>query len=324
MRVLMITSEWPSKEQPWAASFIVDQVNSLRAKGVDIETFSFRGRKNPFQYLKAWLEVRSRYKNKTFDLVHAQFGQSGLVAMPSKIPMIVTFHGSDLQGIVNKRGNYTLQGKLLRLISRYVAKRASRIIVVSQRLIKFLPKHLSADVVPCGIDVNLFRPLPKNEARKQLGLNLESRLILFAAHPDNPVKRYFLAQKSVELLNEKMKAKLIVASNIKHEEMPLYMNACDVLLMTSLHEGSPMVIKEALACNLPIVSVDVGDVRQQIQNVKGCQILENEKPEKIAEVLKETLTSPKRVAGEITANQLSLEKTSEKILEIYKAEVEKV
>src|SRR5207302_2384469 len=107
---------------------------------------------------------------------------------------------------------------------------------------------------------------------------LDRRLILFAASPKNPVKRYPLAESAVARLDRRYRAELVVAAGIAPDKMPLYMNACDALLVTSTHEGSPNVVKEALACNLPVVSADVGDVADRISKIEGCALCDSDDP----------------------------------------------
>jgi teichuronic acid biosynthesis glycosyltransferase TuaC len=258
----MITSEWPIGNHPEQGVFVVQQVKDLRKANVAVTVFPFRGNKNPVNYLKSWWSLRRQHDFDRFDLIHAQFGQSGLLALPARVPMVVTFHGSDLQGDVGSDGRYTKAGMALQLVSRYIASRAKEIIVVSEHL-KYLLHRSKVHVIPCGVDLDLFRPIPQLQARKELGLPSGKPLVLFAAlNPENPVKRYALAQQAVTLLKSKFDVELITVCRAPHESMPLYMNACDVMVLTSKHEGSSTVVKEGLACNLPVVSVDVGDVRE--------------------------------------------------------------
>lgn len=323
MRVLMVTSEWPTPEHPEWAPFIVQQVRYLRKAGVNVEVFHFRGKKNPINYLKAWLKLRLSYDISMFDLIHAQFGQSGIVSWPSNIPLVVTFHGSDLQGIVDHKGHYTIIGKILQKISRFTAHHATQIIIVSKHLSNFLPDGRAVHVIPCGVDLRIFYPIPLQEARQRIGLPLDKRLILFAANPRNPVKRYSLARRAVELLPDSLNAELLVLSGIPHEHVPLYMNACDVLLLTSRHEGSPTVVKEALACNLPVVSTDVGDVRERIGSVEGCVICEDDRPKTIADALYRVLTRRQRVQGREAVKDLDECLMVKRVIEVYRLAIEK-
>ena len=317
MRVLMITSEWPTPENPQFAPFIVQEVNYLRQAGIEIEIYSFRGRKNPVNYLKAWLNVRRTFDVKKFDLIHAQFGHSALIAVPAPIPLVISFRGSDLLGIAGANGRYTVTGRVLRLLSRWVARRADNNIVVAAHLLTHLPAHVPVRVIPGGIDLDLFHPIKRLDARQQLGLPRDKTLVLFAANPHNHVKRYHLAKNAVDLLRKTFSVELIVVMDAPHNMMPAYMNACDALLLTSSHEGSPAVVKEALACNLAVVSVDVGDVREHIGSVPGCFVCAEHSPESLAEGLAQALRNPQPIRGRDSVMHLDERISVQNIIKVY-------
>lgn len=321
LRVLMITSEWPTPEHPDAVPFIVQSTEFLRRAGHDVDVFHFRGGRRPSNYLQAWKELRRRVHRKEYDVLHAQWGQSGLPALPSAVPLVVTFRGSDLEGIVGSGGQYSRLSLILRLASQMVARVADEVIVVSERLARYLPRR-SYHVIPSGIDLNLFKPMSMWEARKQLGLPERSRLVLFAADPQNTVKRFWLAQAGLERIHAEQPIEMIVTKGISHTEMPLYMNACDALLLTSLHEGSPNVVKEALACNLPIVSTDVGDVRMRIAGIEGCAIA-GDSHDAIAEALQMVLSRNNRVEGYSAVAALDEQVLTDKIVGVYQQALSK-
>lgn len=314
--VLMITSEYPTLEHPYSGIFVARRAETLRRAGIQVEVFAFRGAKNPMNYLRAWWQVRARLSQNRYDLIHAQFGQSGLLALPKQLRLVVTFRGSDLRGIVGRNGRYTVIGYLLQLVGQFVARAADEVIVVSEALACCLPPR-SYHVIPGGLDLDLFSSISKEEARRQLGLPLDRQLVLFAADPENPVKRYALAQETLAQLNEACGAELIVTRDVPYSRMPLYMSACDVLLLTSLHEGSPGVVKEALACNLPVVSVDVGDVRQRIGSVEGCVVCADDQPETIAVALQQVLKRRERVNGRAAVQDLDERLLTQKVIAVY-------
>ncbi|MFQ5921929.1 MAG: glycosyltransferase, partial [Anaerolineales bacterium] len=276
------------------------------------------GKEKPLSYLGAWRRLRRSYSLDQFDLIHAQFGQSGLLAMPTRKPLIVTFHGSDLQGFLSPNGNYSYFSRYLLRISQFVAKRADQAIIVSDHLRDYLPPEISPEIIPCGVDLELFRPIPQTEARKRLSLPLDKSLVLFAADPKRTVKRFQLAEKSVQLVKSRLDVELIVISGIPHDEVPLYMNACDALILTSHHEGSPTVVKEALACNLPIVSVDVGDVRERIVGIEGCLLCYDDSPEAIADRIAHVLEASTRVPGREAVADLDERINAQKIISVYR------
>lgn len=320
IRVLMITSEWPVPGMSRTAHFIKRQADFLTAAGVDVDVFPFKGAKNPINYMKAWLRLRRKLKGARYDLVHAQFGQSGLLALPKRLPMVVTFRGSDLLGTVSDRsGNYMKASAIHRRLSRMVAKRADEVIVVSEHMKSYLPPSIEAHVIPSGIDFQVFRSIPREEARERLGLPMDEKLVLFVGRPTQARKRFYLSKQAVEVLNQRLAAKLIVAWDVPHTDIPFYMNACDALCFTSMQEGSPNVVKEALACNLPVVSVAVGDVALRLQGIEGCELCRDERPETIAAALERVLKRGARVAGRAAVEHLDEKVITDKVLNIYQS-----
>src|SRR5687768_10925957 len=171
---------------------------------------------------------------RSYDLIHAQFGQSGLMALPKRIPYVVTLRGSDILGTVSDRtGKYTTAGKINQRIARMVAAKADAVILVADHMQAHLPKLRSCRVIPSGIDFDLFRPIPRDVARPQLGLPLDERLVLFVGNPRQARKRYQLAKSAVDRLNKDLKARLVVGWGVPHADIPIYMSACDALVFTS-------------------------------------------------------------------------------------------
>jgi glycosyltransferase involved in cell wall biosynthesis len=319
IRVLMITSGWPQPGQPQTTHFIVQQVEFLRRLGVEVDVFQFRGGKKLRNYVTAWRKVRPLLKSGRYDLVHAQFGQSGLLALPRVIPLVVTFHGDDIQGIVDDRlGRVALRGKLLRSLSRVVARHADAVVVVSNHMRSFFRTSAPVECLPCGLDLDLFRPIPRDDARRRLGWPLDKRMVLFAANPATWRKRHPLAKAAVELVNRKMPAELVVAWGIEHADIPVYMSACDALVFTSTQEGSPCVVKEALACNMPIVSVPVADVPERLEGVRGCVLCPDERPESIAAGLERVLRRGERSEGRAAVLELSEESLMQRLIGVYR------
>lgn len=319
IRVLMVTSEWPEPGVNVTSHFIKRQADFLAAAGVEVTVFPFKGRKNPFNYLKNWARLQAKLYRERYDLVHAQFGQSGLLALPKRLPLVVTFRGSDLLGTVSdKTRRHRKIGALHQFLSRQVAARADAVIVVAEHMKGQLPASIHAHVIPSGLDLQLFRPTEKRIARPRLGLPDDERLVLFVGRTNQGRKRAWLAEQAVEILNSSQPARLVVAWRVPHTDIPLYMSACDVLLFTSMQEGSPNVVKEALACNLPIVSVPVGDVEARLKGVEGCELCSNDDPETIAAALERVLTRGGRTNGRETVLALDENITTRQVIEIYR------
>lgn len=318
----MITSEWPTASRPEWAPFVVQQVRFLREAGHDITVLAFRGARNPLNYVGAWLRVRRALHGGEFDLIHAQFGQSGLLGLPKTVPLVVTLHGSDIQGTVGQSGGYTLAGKVLAAMSRLVACLADEVVVVAEVLGQKLPKRVKYHVIPSGLRMDLFAPMDRSAARARLNLPTDKKLILFGGRPDMPVKRYWLAEAAVAHLADPG-VELMAVNDVPHYKMPLYMNAADLLLLTSRHEGSPVMVKEALACNLPVVSTDVGDVRARIGEIEGCAVCGDDLPQTIAAAIREVLRRSEPIDGRKMVADVDESALTQEVIEVYRQAVAK-
>jgi glycosyltransferase involved in cell wall biosynthesis len=315
IRVLTVTSEWIDTGH--GAPFIARQVEFLRRAGINVEVFAFRGAKNPINYLKAWRRLRRKLKRERYDLIHAQFGQSGLLAMPKRIPLVVTLRGDDILGVNRPGRRPAFYGQLLRRLSQLVAARSDAVIIVADHMRDHIPSSAPIHVIPSGLDFDSLTRLPQTEARRRLELPEGERLVLFACNPADERKGFDLARRAVEMLNARLPARLIVAWGVPHAEIPVYMSACDVFVFTSSQEGSPNVVKEALACDLPVVSVAVGDVRQRLQGVEGCEVCVDERPETIAAALERSLRRGGRIRGREAVQSLDERLLTKKVIDIY-------
>lgn len=316
LKILMITSEYPTAERPMGVPFVRRQVEFLQRAGIDVDVFHFKGKKNLFNYIEAWFRLRRHVSGKHYDVMHAQWGHSAALAFPKRMPWVITFRGNDLEGIIGKKGKPIFLGKILQIVSKTTARMADRVIVVSESLAKHLSRN-DYSVIPSGLNLEKFRIIPKKEARETLDLPLDKKLILFAANTiQNPRKRFKLAKSAVDIVKKRFDADLIVATGVGHEDIPVFMNACDALILTSVHEGSPNVVKEALACNLPVVSVDVGDVRRRIENVEGCYVCDDTE-ENLAEALERVLKSDRRIDGRSAISDLDENNTTDRVIEVY-------
>lgn len=312
----MITGVWPTPAHPERAPFVVRQVEFLRRVGISVDVVHLDGRGQPSRYVQRWREVRTLIARNHYDVVHAQWGQSALAALPRVAPLVVTFRGSDLEGVVSKSGKYGVSSFLLTCVSQIAARCADEVIVVSDRLARRLPSR-RCHVIPSGVDLELFVPRDKADARQRLGLKPVRRYVLFAASPANPVKRHALALQAMEAL-EDTGAELLVVERVSPATMPCYMSACDVLLLTSAHEGSPNVVKEALACNLPVVGVDVGDVRQRLNLVAGCVVCADDAPHTIASGLRQALAHDQPIDGRSAVAALDERVLTERVVDVYR------
>ena len=319
IRVLAVTSEWPTPENPAAVPFLTRQIDGIRRAGVDVDVEHFRGATNPRNYARARRRIRRRLRQHQYDIVHAHFGQAGLAVVPVSMPLVVTFYGSDLEGIIGSRGKYSLRGRVLAPLSRVIARLADEVIVVSESLARRLPRRVRYTVIPTAVDLDVFKPGSKAEARRLLELPADHKLVLFAGRPEVAVKRYPLARAAVDTLTSSVYVDLLTISGLPLSEVATYMRACDALLLTSRHEGSPTVVKEALACNLPVVSVDVGDVKETLGTAPGCIVVDDDLPGTLSEALGRVLDDPPEAGTFPSVDQLDQSVQSARVVEVYEA-----
>ena len=165
--------------------------------------------------------------------------------------------------------------------------------------------------------------MDRDDAKRLLGFLPEKRHILFAANPLVPVKRHWLARAAAQRIQDEFGAELVELYGVSHKRVPAYMNACDVLLLTSEHEGSPTVVKEALACGLPIVAVDVGDVRERIGGVEGCVVCSDDSPTTIADGLAHVLRQNRRVEGRGEVGDLDERVVTREVIAVYRSALDR-
>ena len=316
-RVLVVTNLWPTESDPGYGSFVQAQMESLRPLGVEFDTLFIDGRASRWNYLRGIGRMRALLRKNRYDLVHAHFGLSGWVARcQCRVPVVVSFMGDDVLGRPRRDGSITTYGRFLQASSFLLARIVAASIVKSAEM-KSRLRLASAEVIPNGVDFNAFRPIDRNEARQALGLDQQKKYVLFPYDPAEQRKRYDLIQAAVAKAQASDPAiEILHARGVPRERMPLYMNAADVLVLASVFEGSPNAVKEAMAVNLPVVAVDVGDVRELIARTEGCYIVPREvKPmaEKIVEVCRRSA----RTRGREDIARLSIENVARQVVEVY-------
>jgi glycosyltransferase involved in cell wall biosynthesis len=258
-------------------------------------------------YLKSIPVLRKHLKINHYDLVHSHYSTSSFVASISGAnPLVVSLMGSDIKS----KAYYKYIISFFRLLFW------SRTIVKSDDMKKNLsPKNLY--VIPNGVDFDKFKPIKKSVALKEIGWDITKKHILFGANPNRYEKNYILAISAFELLNIE-NAVLHSLNDVPNEKMVYYLNASNVVLLTSLWEGSPNVIKEAMACNIPIVSTDVGDVRDVIGKTKGCYVT-SFKQEDVAEKIQLALDYNYKTKGRNDIQHLESGLIAKKIIELYQS-----
>lgn len=319
--VLVVTNLWPTESDPSYGSFVQAQVESLRPLGVVSDALFINGRASRWNYLRAVGEMRRRLRSGRHDLIHAHFGLAGLVARCQwRVPVVVTFHGDDVLGQFKRSGGITLMGRFYQISSLILARLVSAVIVQSCQM-KSRLRLESARIIPQGVDLNVFRPMDRREARRELGLDLDKRFVLFPYDPAVERKRFDVIEAAVARARADVpELEILRIRGVPNDRMPLYMNAADVLILASLAEGSPVAVKEALASNLPVITVDAGDAAELVANVEGCHLVPRD-PVMIASKIVEVCRSGKRAAGRESIARLSMDSVAKQVAEVYAAVV---
>ena len=324
MKVLIITAIYPTLENPAFGSFVRTQVESLRQAGVEIELLVLAGRWRKLIYPTGVIQLRQRLTNHPVDLVHAHYSYTGMVARTQwQVPVVVTYHGDDLLGTVNVQGRKTQLSRLVVTAGRVLGRLADAVIVQSKEMARQLKREDDVYIIPHEVDFETFRPVEREHARAILGLEPWKKYLLFAANPAIPVKRFPFAKAAAQRLSQCDPAvELIVVYTETQDRLALYMNACDALVFPSFQEGSPNIVKQAMACNLPIVATDVGDVREVIGKTKGCFICNPEVTE-FAEKLREILRHRARTQGREHIHHLDRCAVARRVMHVYENTLKK-
>jgi teichuronic acid biosynthesis glycosyltransferase TuaC len=305
LRILMVTGIYPTEQRPHSGTFIKTVVDALVAAGHEVEVIHPKSGPVPIRYISGTIQVFLKTLRGHFDIVDGHFGLWCLAARLQWITSVVAnFHGDDLLGKPLGDGVWTRKSLFVVRVSRWLCHVVDAVIVKSEQMKKIaLGENFKADlankihIVPSCVDFELFHPIPRAEARATLGWEQDRYYILFGNDPQRIQKNFPLAQTAIESLRERgIHAELVVANGLPQTTMVQYINASNALILTSLHEGSPSGVKESMACNVPIVSVDVGDVSQVIGQTKGCTVCPRD-PDALAAALEEALLLPEPTTG---------------------------
>jgi glycosyltransferase involved in cell wall biosynthesis len=287
------------------APFITEQVEAIERQGIDCQYFGVDGN-GIWGYLRQIPKLRKVIRDFQPDIIHAHYGLCGLLAnYQRRVPVVTTYHGSDIN-----------DPKVLQLSKRSI-QRSRFNIFVSQKNINIAKPEKDYALIPCGINLEDYPIIEKVEARRRIGLDADKNYVLFAGAFDNPVKNAFLAKAATELVPE---VELLELKGYTRSQVATLMQAVDAFLMTSHTEGSPQVIKEAMACGCPIVSVDVGDVRDRIEGIDGCYISEPS-PESLSRNILSALSFNGRTQGrsQIEKRGLTNAIVASRIINVYSA-----
>jgi glycosyltransferase involved in cell wall biosynthesis len=302
MRILIVASYNKGRFAP----FIEEQAAVLKNSGVKVDYFGLKG-KGIKGYLKNLSALRQAIAGFQPDVIHAHYGLSGLLAnLQRRVPVVTTYHGSDIN-----------DKKALRF-SKIAMRLSAWNIFVSRKTLDIAQPKKHFSLLPCGIDLCDAQMTEKSEARRKMKLDEKKKYVLFAGAFNNAVKNSPLAKETVALMQND-NVELLELKGYSREEVTLLMCAVDAFLMTSFTEGSPQVIKEAMACGCPIVSVDVGDVKERVDGVEGCYVASTRDPQELSVLLEKAFDFQGKTKGreKIIADGLDNSQVADKLMSLY-------
>lgn len=328
MKVLFVASG--NKKVGQVNSFVQSQYDSLKSERVDMRLFPVKGH-GVQGYLKAVIALRKIIKQERPDIIHAHYSVCGHVAVLACLGL-----RNKPKIVVSILGSFPTKGRKWKFVRYCIQNVWDATIVKSQRTANQLA--LPVSIIPNGVNLEIFHPINQNEARKKVGFEtndqsptITHKYIVWCSNPDRKEKNWPLAEAAVnqlQITNAQLQITLVPVFDKTPNEVMTYMNAADCLLLTSDSEGSPNVIKEAMACNCPIVTTDVGDVRERLVNLEGCYIVHDNDcrftdtkhaAELTATELQKALAFGKRTAGyqRLLDDKLEISQIAKRILNVY-------
>jgi glycosyltransferase involved in cell wall biosynthesis len=308
VRVLVVTNMTPDASYPARGVFVRDQVEALRELGLDVTLFGFPPGSR--EYPRAARALRRLLRSESFDVVHAHYGLCGWTAVRAGAsPLLVTFHGTDVR--------HPASGRLSRLLAPRIelVAGASRALFASEGGRPGLPAPEGRSaVLPCGADLERFRPLPRGEARERLGLRPDGRYLLFPASPQRRVKRFDRAREVARLAG----AELLDGGRISTASMPDWINAANAVLVPSENEGFGLLAVEALACDVAVLSTPVGIAPTLLRGLDGCLVAPYEPAAWSALARRHLDAEDPRVDGRARAEWFSSELMAARVLVAYR------
>lgn len=317
MRILMVTPELPDPGRPGTMAPLARQIGSIRALGHTLDVLEIRGLKG-LKYLQCWPRLLAR--SRAADLVHAHYGYCGLLArVQIGRPLVVSFMGDDLLGTPDASGHSGAFSRMVVAADVRLAARADAVIVKSPEMAEVVAP-VPAAVIPNGVDLGMFRPADRTAAGASLGWASDQHYVLFGGRPEEARKDFPLARAAVLEAEQALGAPitLVPLRGVVPEDVPIYMNACGAMIFTSMWEGSPNVVKEAMACNLPVVSVPVGDVATLLDGVEQCAIRPRD-PRSLGAALADVVAAGRRTNGRAALLEKGLDQASvaKRVVEVY-------
>jgi len=318
VRVLVVTNMWPSADRPHWGAFVKSQTDSLAAAGCATSVYEIRGYRSRGAYLRAVTEIPRVAREQRAELVHAHYGLSGAAAERVRLPLVVSFCGDDLLGRPAADGRLSLMSRALIPLSLHAARRANAVIVKSEEMRRVIAGVPGVHVIPNGVDLSRFVQESRESARAALGWPASGGVLLFAADPAEERKNWPLAEATCRALAARaIDVRLEAVHGRPQVDLVRAMNAADVLLLPSFHEGSPNVVKEAMAVGLPVVAAPVGDVAERLRDVSPSWVVPRT-VEAFADAAAAALAAGQRSNGrEVVTRTLSADAVARRVLAVY-------
>jgi glycosyltransferase involved in cell wall biosynthesis len=296
-------------------------MTSIATAGAEVDVLFIDARGRDWKYLWGLVQTFRRAVFGHHDVVHATFGLTGFIASFQPLPLVVSFVGDDLLGTPDGRGGMTMTSRIGMRLSHFAARRADAIICMSEEMRLSLPRAVDrgrAHILGHGVDTTLFVPGDRLASRQRLGINAHDRLVIFPhTRKQAAVKRFDIAEAAIRQLRDMgTRAKLWVVNDVDPNLMPDYYRAADCLLLTSDHEGAPNVVKEAICCDIPVVSVDAGDARRWMELAPGCELVKRD-PVSVARGIRVVLEGPGKVDGSRVRAAVDQRVVAGQLLEVY-------
>jgi glycosyltransferase involved in cell wall biosynthesis len=313
---------FPTPENILSGVFIKNQIDSIKKiASIQNDIYHIDINNGIKGYFKSIPELLNNL-HKKYDIVHCHFGHTSsfIKLLKCKTPIITSYCGSDILGKTGKNDKLTLGSKLFARINIFLSRKDSWSIAKADNIANKLNKRSRISIIPNGVNIEMFKPISRNDAIIKLGLSSKKKYILFPSDPRRPIKNYKLLKKAIKLFEDYKSIEILhFKSKVQNYEVPLYMNCAHVVILTSFQEGSPNVIKEAMACNRPVIATKVGDVENLLKGVKNCSTVNFDENELFAEIQK-LLVKYQFSNGRDRLIQLGLDEMSvaKKIVDIYK------
>lgn len=317
MEVLLVTNMYPNTDSPVYGVFVEEQEKAICKEypNVHYTTVFINGKHNRFEYIKSIFKIRRLIKKNDYDLIHIHYGLSGLFLLlgklPKKIPVIITLHGGDIQAD---------QGKTIQVwFTKRILRKSNIAITLNTKMDEIAKKYIhKTEIIPCSVNTDIFYPpeIPQKTISK------EKQLIIFPSDKKRFIKNYPLFEQTISILKKKynLQCNTSEIKNMSRTKVAELYRKANLMILTSISEGSPQVIKEAMACNLPIVSTNVGDVSFLLENVSNSVVSQNMDANELAYLANKVLNEQiNGISGRDKIFQLHLDDKSiaHKIYNIY-------